>query len=94
MCRFRRATRVGDALCPRGIWVGSRTLFRSSKLTLIQVEIEPKVGILVSEFQAANGVALAFAQESVRACKGLQAACNVHVTIESPKLQRGPHMHL
>ena len=32
MCRFRRATRVrpkagrGDALCPRGIWVGSRTL--------------------------------------------------------------------
>jgi len=30
LCRFRRATRLrpdrGDALCPRGIWVGSRTL--------------------------------------------------------------------
>ena len=37
-CRFKRATRVrafgrADALCPRGIWVGSRTLSAKAKST-------------------------------------------------------------
>ena len=42
MCRFRRATRVrpsagrGDALCPRGIWVGSRTLVPTLVPTLVR----------------------------------------------------------